>query len=488
MLPPSFPPPYEPRRPTESILYQVISEEVSTFIYERERELCPLPKYVREELEAFLRCGMHHYGFLRTRCPDSACGFEHAVPFSCKKRGFCSSCFAKRAAETEEHLTEELLPRAPYRQYVLTFPYGLRYRLSWDGDLLAAIHKTVIDRIYRFIRDRLSPKFRRKDLRPGSVSFLQRCGSLLNLNLHFHLLVLDGAFICRANKRPYFHKIPKPSDQQIAELLESIIEAVELYLSKRGLLEEGLSGEASDDLVSIEAASRASVEQRIAFGERRGQRVRRLGFSREGEAMEFNGPQCVALSGFSLHAARRVEREDRQSLSQLINYMARPPISEQRLERDDSGDVVYHLKNSWSDGTRGIKLSPSELIEKLIALIPPRSSPLVRYGGVFAPNFKRRDEIILKPGRRKKKVSRGSESSKEKPAKSSVGVGGWARLLRRVFSIDVSSCPRCGKGLEIVSAVVDPAQIRRYLEHVGMPAAPPVRAGVKIRVVWEDWG
>ena len=60
-------------------------------------------------------------------------------------------------------------------------------------------------------------------------------------------------------------------------------------------------------------------------------------------------------------------------------------------------------------------------------------------------------------------------------------------MLRRVFSVDVSSCPRCGRGLEIVIVVLDPAQIRRYLRHVGMPAAPPVRAGFKIRVVWEDW-
>ena len=139
------------------------------------------------------------------------------------------------------------------------------------------------------------------DLRPGSVIFLQHCGSLLNLNLHFHVLMLDGAFVYRANKRPYFHKTPNPSDQQVAELLESIIEAVELRLSKQGLLEKGLSGEAPDDLL------RASVEQRIAFVERHGQKVRRLDFSREGDAIEFKGPQCVALSGFSLHAARRVE-------------------------------------------------------------------------------------------------------------------------------------------------------------------------------------
>ena len=57
------------------------------------------------------------------------------------------------------------------------------------------------------------------------------------------------------------------------------------------------------------------------------------------------------------------------------------------------------------DGTRGIKPSPSEMIEKLIALIPPKRSPLVRYSDVFAPNFKRRDEIILRAGKRKRKVS-----------------------------------------------------------------------------------
>ncbi|MCX6129492.1 MAG: transposase [Proteobacteria bacterium] len=105
--------------------------------------------------------------------------------------------------------------------------------------------------------------------------------------------------------------------------------------------------------------------------------------------------------------------------------MARPPISEDRLERTDSGDILYKLKSPWSDGTVDIQLSPTELIEKLIALIPPRSSPLVRYGGVFAPNFKRRNEIILKPGRRKRKVllkPEGAQKSQKRKASS----GSWA--------------------------------------------------------------
>lgn len=116
-------------------------------------------------------------------------------------------------------------------------------------------------------------------------------------------------------------------------------------------------------------------------------------------------------------------RDDRRGLSQLINYMARPPTAEERLERNDAGEIGYRLKQPWSDGTAGIKLSPSELIEKLIALIPPRSSPMVRYGGVFAPNFKRRDEIILRPGMRKRKVSLGSANCGGKSKKTKVGAG-----------------------------------------------------------------
>jgi hypothetical protein len=105
---------------------------------------------------------------------------------------------------------------------------------------------------------------------------------------------------------------------------------------------------------------------------------------------------------------------------------------------------------------------------------------------VFAPNFKRRDEIILAPGRRKSKVSLGSQAA-EKSTKSKVTSGCWARFLKRVFAIDVSRCPRRRSDLEIIAAVLDPIQIGRYLKHKGMPAAPPARAGVKIRLANEEW-
>jgi hypothetical protein len=113
--------------------------------------------------------------------------------------------------------------------------------------------------------------------------------------------------------------------------------------------------------------------------------------------------------------------------------------------------------------------------------------PLVRYGGVFGPNFKRPDEITLCPGQRKRKVSVAATPGAGRSNRVKVGAGSWARLLRRVFAVDVSKCPRCGADLEIISAVMDPEQISRYLKYVGMPAAPPPRAGIKMKVLCDDW-
>nr|EKY0577500.1 transposase zinc-binding domain-containing protein [Pseudomonas aeruginosa] len=80
----------------------------------------PLPEYVREEFETYLRCGVLEHGFLRVVCEH--CRAERLVAFSCKKRGFCPSCGARRMAESARHLVEEVFGPRPVRQWVLSFP------------------------------------------------------------------------------------------------------------------------------------------------------------------------------------------------------------------------------------------------------------------------------------------------------------------------------------------------------------------------------
>ena len=52
----------------------------------------------------------------------------------------------------------------------------------------------------------------------------------------------------------------------------------------------------------------------------------------------------------------------------------------------------------------------------------------------------------------------------------------WARLLKRVFDIDIERCPQCGGKLKIIAAIEEPTVIERILTHLGLAAQPPPRA------------
>ena len=62
------------------------------------------------------------------RC--AGCGFDRLVPFSCHGRAFCPSCGGRRMAERAAHLVDRVFPQVPVRQWVLSLPHRLRYRLG----------------------------------------------------------------------------------------------------------------------------------------------------------------------------------------------------------------------------------------------------------------------------------------------------------------------------------------------------------------------
>jgi hypothetical protein len=130
---------YEPRRPAEDVLSQIVQAYLETFLAQAAslRDGNGLPPFVEGEFRAFLRCGSLAGGFARFRC--TACGLDRLVAFSCKGRGFCPSCGGRRMAERAAHLVDHVFPDVPVRQWVLSLPYRLRYRLAWDHDLCRAV-------------------------------------------------------------------------------------------------------------------------------------------------------------------------------------------------------------------------------------------------------------------------------------------------------------------------------------------------------------
>ena len=71
---------YIRRRPELTTCYQIVQENLETFITEHEYELRPLPEYITKEFDAFLKCGIPAYGFLRLKC--HSCNEEKFVAFS----------------------------------------------------------------------------------------------------------------------------------------------------------------------------------------------------------------------------------------------------------------------------------------------------------------------------------------------------------------------------------------------------------------------
>ena len=104
-------------------------------------------------------------------------------------------------------------------------------------------------------------------------------------------------------------------------------------------------------------------------------------------------------------------------------------IATKRLSVDDRGRVVYRYKHPFRDGSTHVVLEPLDFIARLAALVPRPRVNLTRFHGVFAPNFKHRERIV--PQRSKRTV----DSDKPTAPMS------WMQRLKRVFAIDIETCP-----------------------------------------------
>jgi hypothetical protein len=67
-----------------------------------------------------------------------------------------------------------------------------------------------------------------------------------------------------------------------------------------------------------------------------------------------------------------------------------------------------------------------------------------------------------------------AETTQVRPARIS-----WARLLKRVFDIDMQRCPNCGAGeLKIIAAILERPVIEKILAHLGLDPQPPPKGRV----------
>jgi len=375
---------YSRHRPEKSVLYRSVADELESFVAESAEQQRPVPPFAERALREFLSCGILAHGFVRVHC--DACGHDAVVAFSCKRRGFCPSCAGRRMSEVAAHLVDNVLPEVPIRQWVLTLPWPLRYRVAYDSRLLGEVLNIFVRSVFASLRARARAAHGSRRYQCGAITFVQRFGGAVNLNPHFHTLVLDGVYeVDEVAARVRFIALPPPGDDDIERILAAVARKTLRLLERRGL---GGDGEASDDLPLREPLLAELYGAALRGSSTAGARVVQPDASliagiEHGEAEPASRRAlCASSGGLSLHANVAIPDDQRDHLERLCRYAGRPPIATERLARLDDGRLLYRLRHRWRDGTTAVIFKPRELLTRLVALVPwPRAHQL-RYHGL----------------------------------------------------------------------------------------------------------
>ena len=136
---------------------------------------------------------------------------------------------------------------------------------------------------------------------------------------------------------------------------------------------------------------------------------------------------------------------------------------------------MLKLKTPWRDGTTHLVMSPLEFMQRLAALVPRPRLHLMRFHGVLAPNAKLRALVVPQesepPAQAAPPAACEASCAHHRPVRLS-----WARLLKRVFELDLEHCPNCGGELKIIAAILEQPVIEKILTHLGLQARAPPRA------------
>jgi len=527
---------YRPRRPQDTVLHRLVRTHLDDFLrHVRENYDKPLPRYVVDEFLEYLRCGDPVHGFVRAVCPS--CGHVLLVPFSCKRRGICPSCAGRRMNNEAAQLVDRVLPGVPLRQWVLSLPWDLRRLAAFRADAVRVVARAFADAIFAHFGRRF-----RGVGRCGAVTFVQRAGGSLNLNVHLHVLALDGVFR-RRGEAVMFRRAGPPTPEELAAVVDDVRRRVTRWLRRQGLLDDGEASEGPSgplQWAALEGCAAAAARQGVFEHLDVDGRGTPAGTDETRFAARKGGRWSAECDGFNLHAGVTVDAGDDDSREKLCRYAARPAFALGRLVELADGRIGYRVR--WSNSPSGPfrVMEPLELLARLAAIVPPPRYPLVRYHGVLAPASRWRPLVVPRPrvtarccaaaarvasraaGRGEAEQAGGPSPPPQQQQLEGHGVVAglqfrlpspgcgdetygnvitvrhwnrlmdgallargprvdWATLLRRTFGVDALACPVCTGRLRVLELVTDPAKTQALLEGLGLEATAQPKSRRSVR-------
>jgi hypothetical protein len=374
---------------------------------------------------AYLDCGILDNGFARVRC--GACRAEFLVAFSCKGRGLCPSCAAKRAAALAAFLREEVLADVGHAQWVFSIPKMLRPYFLYHRPLLGRLCQAA----YQAAREMIAAASPAPDdIQPGMIAVVQTFGDDLGWHPHVHALVSRGGW----DQAGVWTGVPFVSGEAAALVFRHRVFA---FLQAEGLLSE--------------------------------ERTRLLLSWRH--------------TGFSVHTSVTVPPDDRDGLERLARYLLRPPVSLERLRVDEQASTLaYAGRRRLGDDPRleAAERDPKDFLARILMHIPEPRRHMIRYYGAYSSvvRARRARQSAAAVGTAAALgLSQPVEADTTDPDRRALRRT-WAQLIRRIYEVDPLVCPRCGGTMRIIAFITESRVVGQILKHLaakGVDArSPPV--------------
>lgn len=161
------------------------------------------------------------------------------------------------------HLVDRVLPEASYRQWVLTFPWHLRFLLAVDSEFLADMLRAFLRTLFAWQRLR-GHRLGLADGQTGSVTFLQRFGGILHLNPHCHCLLQGGLFVPPTAGSLLFPSLPPPTDKDIGHVTTRLVAKLGAIARHRNELAEVQAQSRDDNQALVHGSAAEALRLPIA--------------------------------------------------------------------------------------------------------------------------------------------------------------------------------------------------------------------------------
>ena len=199
----------------------------------------------------------------------------------------------------------------------------------------------------------------------------------------------------------------------------------------------------------------------------------------------------VSAFGMYLHAATTVDGRDRRRLERVCRYLLRPPFAHDAVEALADGRVRVRFKAPSPGGVAFAEMDVDTFLARLYALVPPPRFHMIRYYGLFSSHHRLRARIIPEPaaGPAVEQLVLGfgagvegtplRGTSPESTARPRRRLG-WAKLLARIFGIDVTTCLKCGGRMKVLEVVSGADALARVLHGARAPPRESPRGQLKM--------